>query len=50
MAYGAFWENGHNNLFTRQYEHAPWFAQAIYSWAVHGLGSAYDGVIEEALR
>ena len=50
MAYGAFWETGHNNLFTGQYEHAPWFAQAIYSWAVNGLASAYDGVIEEAIR
>ena len=50
MAYGALWENGHNNLFTGQYEHAPWFAQAIYGWAVNGLASAYDGVIEEVLR
>lgn len=50
MAYGALWENGHDNPFTKQYEHSPWFAQAIYSWAVNELANAYNGVIEEALR
>ena len=49
MAFGAFWENGHDNLFTGKYEHAPWFAQAIYFWAVHNLANAYSWMFEEEL-
>lgn len=46
LAYAAFWEYGHDNEFTKRYEHRPWMSPVAFEWAFSHLAKQFEDLLK----
>lgn len=45
LAYGAFWEFGHHNVFTEREEHRPWMGKRATEWAFEKMAQHFYNLL-----